>query len=102
MLTLSKISQYSDMELLKIKPKKKVSKRKKKPRSVKHTLTLSTAESKLLTRVCKKDGTTSVRLIKSVLREYLKDRASTIDNEVAENQLNLFKNPQAVQLEIEN
>jgi hypothetical protein len=91
------------MELLKIKPKKKVvkaDKKKKKPRNVKHSITLSDAENKLLTKVCKKDGTTSGRLIKSVLRDYLKERISNINNEVSENQLNLFKNPKTVQYKI--
>jgi len=91
------------MELLKIKPKKtakKVVKKKKKPRNVKHTITLSDAENTLLTKVCKRDGTTSGRLIKSVLREYLKERISKINHEISENQLNLFKNPKPVQYEI--
>jgi len=91
------------MELLKIKPKKaikKVAKKKKKPRSVKHSITLTDAENKQLSKVCKKDGTTSGRLIKSVLRDYLKNRISNINNEVSENQLNLFKNPKPVQFEI--
>ena len=100
MLTLPKISHYSNMELLKIKPKKETPKRKKKPRKVKYSITLSDAENKQLTRVCKKDGTTSGRLIKSVLREYLKERVSNINDEVAENQLNLFKNPKPIQLKI--
>ena len=100
MLTLPNISQYSNMELLKIKPKKTTTKRKKKSRSIKHTITLSSAENKQLTRVCKRDGTTPVRLIKSVLREHLKERISTINDEIAENQLNLFKNPKPVQFEI--
>ena len=92
------------MELLKIKPKKKVAKpakKKKKPRSVKYNITLTDAENKLLTRVCQKDDTTSGRLIKSVLREYLKERISNINNEVSENQLNLFKNPKLVQYKID-
>jgi hypothetical protein len=90
------------MELLKIKPKKATLRRKKKPRKVKHNLTLSEAEIKQLTRVCKKDGTTPARLIKSVLRDYLKDRNARINDEIAENQLNLFKNPQPVQFKIED
>jgi hypothetical protein len=90
------------MELLKIKPKKATAKKKKKPRSVKHNITLADAENKLLTRVCKKDNTTSGRLIKSVLRDYLKERISNIDSEVSENQLNLFKNPKLVQYKIES
>jgi len=92
------------MELLKIKSKKqtaKAAKKKKKPRNVKHNITLSDAENKLLTRVCKKDGTTPGRLIKSALREYLKKRISYINNEVSENQLNLFKNPKPIQYKIE-
>ena len=91
------------MELLKIKPKKtakKVVKKKKKPRNVKHTITLSDAENTLLAKVCKRDSTTSGRLIKSVLREYLKERISKINHEISENQLNLFKNPKPVQYEI--
>ncbi|MDR0437413.1 MAG: hypothetical protein LBH22_03830 [Bacteroidales bacterium] len=101
---MSKISQYSNMELLKIKPKKaakKVVKKKKKLRNVKYSITLSDAENKQLTKVCKKDSTTSGRLIKSVLREYLKNRSSKINEEIAENQLNLFKNPKPVQYKID-
>jgi len=91
------------MELLKIKPKKtvaKVAKKKKKPRSVKYSILLSDTENKQLTSICKKDGTTSGRLIKSVLREYLKNRIANISNEVSENQLNLFKNPKPIQYKI--
>jgi hypothetical protein len=92
------------MELLKIKPKratKKVVKKKKKPKSVKYNITLSSSENTLLAKVCKKDGTTSGRLIKSVLHNYLKERSSKINDEIAENQLNLFKNPKPVQFEID-
>ena len=99
----AKIFSIFEMELVKIKPKKattKVAKRKKKPRNVKHSITLSDAENKLLIKVCKKTGTTSGRLIKSVLREYLRERISNINNEVSENQLNLFKNPKPVQYKI--
>jgi len=91
------------MELLKVKPKKtakKTVKKKKKPRNVKHTLTLSAAENAQLAKICKKDGTTPGRLIKSVLRQYLKARMSTINDEISENQLNLFKNPTPVQYKI--
>jgi hypothetical protein len=88
------------MELLKIKSKTKVAKKKKKPRNVKHIITLSDAENKQLAKVCKKDGTTPGRLIKSVLREYLKNRSSRINEEIAENQLNLFKNPKLIQYKI--
>jgi DNA polymerase III psi subunit len=91
------------MELLKIKPKKKVAKvakKKKKPRNVKHHITISDAENTQLIRVCKKDGTTAGKLIKSILREYLKTRSSKINDEIAENQLNLFKNPKPVQYKI--
>jgi hypothetical protein len=75
-------------------------KKKKKPRNVKYNITLSDAENKVLTKVCKKDGTTPGRLIKSVLRQYLKARMSTINDEISENQLNLFKNPTPVQYKI--
>ena len=88
------------MELLKIKSKKTTSKRKKKSRSVKHNITLTSAENRLLAKICKKDGTTAGRLIKSVLRGYLKARDSKINDEIAENQLNLFKNPTPIQYEI--
>ena len=92
------------MELLKVKPKKatkKVVKKKKKAKSVKYSITLSGAENTLLAKVCKKDGTTQARLIKSVLRKYLKERISNINDEVSENQLNLFKNPKSVQYKID-
>ena len=92
------------MELLNVKPKKKSAKpvkKKKKPRNVKYTITMTDAENKLLTRVCQKDGTTPGRLIKSVLRDHLKNRISNISNEVSENQLNLFKNPKLVQYKID-
>ncbi|MCL2027674.1 MAG: hypothetical protein FWG79_04205 [Bacteroidales bacterium] len=93
------------MELLKIKPKKtakKAVKKKKKPKSVKYSITLSNAENALLAKVCKRDGTTSGRLIKSVLHNYLKERSSKINDEIPENQLNLFKNPKPIQFEIGN
>ncbi|MCL2417223.1 MAG: hypothetical protein FWD02_04730 [Bacteroidales bacterium] len=80
---------------------KKTAKKKKKPKSVKYSITLSGAENTLLAKVCKKDGTTQGRLIKSALREYLKDRITTINDDISENQLNLFKNPKPVQYEIE-
>ncbi len=88
------------MELLKVKPKKKPASKKKKPRNVKHHITISDAENKQLVRICKKDGTTPARLIKSVLRDYLRDRIANIPSEVSENQLNLFKNPTPVQYRI--
>ena len=92
------------MELLKVKPKKavkKTAKKKKKPKSVRYSITLSGAENALLAKVCKKDETTQARLIKSVLRKYLKERISNINDEVSENQLNLFKNPKSVQYKID-
>jgi len=103
-VTLLKNSWYLSMELLRVKPKKavkKTAKKKKKPKSVKYSITLSGAENTLLTKVCKKDGTTQARLIKSVLRKYLKERISSINDEISENQLNLFKNPKSVQYKID-
>ncbi|MCL2412708.1 MAG: hypothetical protein FWC98_01040 [Bacteroidales bacterium] len=79
----------------------KVVKKKKKPRSVKYNITLSDAENTLLVKVCKKDETTQRRLIKSVLHSYLKARISTINEEIPENQLDLFKNPKPVQYKID-
>ncbi|MCL2681891.1 MAG: hypothetical protein FWE63_00220 [Bacteroidales bacterium] len=69
---------------------------------MKYNITLSNAENKVLAKVCKKDGTTPGRLMKSVLREYLKDRFSKINEEIAENQLDLFKNPKPVQYKIDD
>ncbi|MDR2907856.1 MAG: hypothetical protein LBU91_07715 [Bacteroidales bacterium] len=92
----------SGHQLLKIKPKKVVSKKKKKPRKVKYNLTLSDTENTLLAKVCKKDETTPTRLIKSVLKSYLIDRSTKINDEIAENQLNLFKNPKPVQYKIDD
>ena len=89
------------MELLKIRPKKTVAKKKKKPRRAKQSVTFSDAENKLLKRVCKKDDITPNRLIKSVVREYLKERSAKINEEIAENQLSLFKNPTPVQFRID-
>lgn len=90
------------MESLKTSHSKRTVKIRKKQHQAKYIITLSDADHTLLKRICKKDETTPGRLIKSVLRSYMKDRIANLNAEVSENQLSLFKNPKPIQYKIDD